>query len=255
MEDLNKINKKALVAYQTGSDVKMLLPSFYFAALFANSSSYKIKNSVPLSQVKIYYDALGNANNELISNIYSDSEDLADATVKDILDGNVCDYVETQFQTDCRNYTNNEAFGLLGLLPKYYQICGVIGTFMGLTNPTVTQASSAVGSFSTTLINLHFVTYDAFDSLSAYFVDKFNALVDKKIKESYNVFALNMTVMSIAMILIRIVVLKRLQDLQITVRRIVRIIPYKIIEENKIMSYYLASEFGQELREMRELQS
>jgi len=128
---------------------------------------------------------------------------------------------------------------------------------MALTNPTETQASNAVGTFSTTLINLHFVIYmyDAYDSLSAYFVDKFNALVEKKISESYSVFAVNMTTMLIAMILIRIVVLTRLQDLQITVRRIVRIIPYKIIEENKIMSYYLATEFGQELREVRELQS
>ena len=128
---------------------------------------------------------------------------------------------------------------------------------MALTNPTETQASNAVGTFSTTLINLHFVIYmyDAYDSLSAYFVDKFNALVEKKISESYSVFAVNMTTMLVAMILIRIVVLTRLQDLQITVRRIVRIIPYKIIEENKIMSYYLATEFGQELREVRELQS
>jgi len=57
--------------------------------MFANETSYKIKNSEPFSQVKIYMDALGNANNELISNLYSDSEDLADATVKDILDGKV----------------------------------------------------------------------------------------------------------------------------------------------------------------------
>jgi len=36
MESLNELNKKALVAYQSGSDVKMVIPSFYFAAMFAN---------------------------------------------------------------------------------------------------------------------------------------------------------------------------------------------------------------------------
>lgn len=251
MNDLDEINQKALVSYKTGSQVKMVIPSFYFAVLFQNQSSYKIKNSIPFTQVKIYLDALGNANNELLSKLSGSKQDIDDPVVKDILQGNVCPYVTDQFRPDCGTYTNGNSFGLLGLLPKFYQVCDVIAPYMKLTNPTREQGSTAIGTFSTTLINLHFVIYDVFDSMSRYFVEQFNVQVSRKISESEKLFGVNMSVMLFSMFLIRVIILEKLRDLQITVRRIVRIIPYKIIEENKIMSFYLAKEFGTELKEMR----
>jgi len=251
MNDLDEINQKALVSYKTGSQVKMVIPSFYFAVLFQNQSSYKIKNSIPFTQVKIYLDALGNSNNELLSKLSGSKQDIDDPVVKDILQGNVCPYVTDQFRPDCGTYTNGNAFGLLGLLPKFYQVCDVIAPYMNLANPTRAQGSTAIGTFSTTLINLHFVIYDVFDSMSKYFVKQFNVQVAKKISESEKLFGVNMSVMLFSMFLIRVIILEKLRDLQITVRRIVRLIPYKIIEENKIMGFYLAKEFGHELKKMR----
>lgn len=56
-----------------------------------------------------------------------------------------------------------------------------------------------------------------------------------------------------AMILIRVLVLWKLQLLDLGIRRILRIIPYKIIEENKVMSCYLARAFQNELKALKQL--
>lgn len=67
------------------------------------------------------------------------------------------------------------------------------------------------------------------------------------------IFWINVVVTLVTMVLIRVIVLTKLQALDIGIRRILRIIPYKIIEENKVMGFYLVKAFGKELEILKQL--
>ena len=250
---LDTINDKALTIYHTGSQIRMLVPAFYISAIFYNDTSYKIRNNKPIEELALKLESLDDVNNIFLETLTDDDNQISDPVIKDILNGDVCKYVTTQYYNNCVIATKGNSYGLLGLHARYTQVCQTMKDFANAANPTWTLGVSLTGLFSSQTNNMHLAIFDTYDYLTDYLVDLFLTTTEENKKEMESMFYQNIVAVFVSMFLIRVVVITKLQVFDLGIRRILRIIPYRIIEENKVMSYYLARTFQDELKVLKEL--
>ena len=253
LSDLNTIYGRLQISYKIGSNIKEVLPSWYFDIIFKNETSYLIRNKAPEDELAKNIQALGDANTLLLE-YFTDSEGtIDDPVVADIFRGDVCKYVTEPYYLNCVQNTRGGEYGLLGLNPLYYQMTDLMKTWMKYTNPTVLEAQALMVQYAAIVNNLHLILYDVYDSLTTHLLDLFMEMAVEKETDTLKMFYMNLTAVLVAMLLIRVIVLTRLQRLDLGIRRILRLIPYKIIEENKVMSCYLAIAFQNELKVLKQI--
>ena len=252
--ELDTINNQLLASFALNSRVKLVTPSFYFVALFLNDTSYKIRDRDPRTQFIDSIDAVGNSNEDLLAAVSNSDNKVDDPVINQILRGKVCDFLTPVYYTSCVQNTNGESFGLLGLQPKFYQLMNLFKSWaISSSTLTLDSASTVLTQVSSVINNLYFVIYDLYDYLANHLIDTFVQRAEEQKNQAVKLFYINVVVTLLTMILIRMIVLKKLRALDIGIRRILRIIPYKIIEENKVMSFYLVKTFGKEVDILKRL--
>ena len=251
--DLDIINEQILASFSLNSRVKMVMPSFLTTILFQNDSSYKVKNKNATETFLASVDAAGDSNEDLLAAVSNGDNEIDDPVVDQLLRGKVCGYVSAVYYKNCLQVTNGESVGLLGLQPKYYNVVNLLKYWMFSANRTWESASAALTQVGLGLNNVHFVMYELYDVLSNHLIDSFVKRAEDQKNLSVKTFWINVVVTLVAMFLIRVIVLKKLRGLDIGIRRILRLIPYRVIEENKVMSFYLVKTFGKEVEILRKL--
>jgi len=253
LEDLNTINDRVLTIYHQGSRVRMLLPSWYISIIFKNNTSYKINNNSPTSELKAELDDFDDINNVFLETLTDDDNQISDPVIKDILNGDVCSYVTAANLNYCISATKNKSYGLLGMHAIYMQICQAMKDWVNAANPTWTLGVSLTTLYSSQTNSMHLAIFDVYDYLTSYLVDMFIETTEENKTEMQSMFYQNIVAVLVSMFLIRVIVITKLQAFDMGIRRILRIIPYRIIEENKVMSCYLARTFQNELKVLKQM--
>jgi len=252
-QNLDTITHKALSVFDISSQIRMVAPSFYVDILFINDTNYKIKNIPPRLPLIDALDALDNAGSLLLGALTDSNNELSDPLVKDILFGDVCKYVTVQNLAYCVTDTKNGAFGLIGLHTVYSQACQNARDWISTLNATFTLATKLSGQYATMHNNAHLVMFDAYDYLTDYLIGSCIEVAEDNKGETLTMFYVNLAAVLVSMFLIRVIALTKLQVFDLGVRRILRVIPYRIIEENKVMGCYLARTFENEIKVMKQM--
>jgi len=243
LDELDAINKKSLAVYGVRSQVQMLLPSFYISIIFNNNTNYKIRNDNPSRQLLSQYEVLGNANNRLIAAFSDSNNEITDPLIKDIFIGKPCKYVTSIYYSDCLIKSQGESFGLLGLHSLFYQICEPMKTFATSKIPTWTFGVAMSNLYTSMNNNTHFVIYDLYNYIADHLVELFVSLSESKREEMLKILIYTLVVALVALKLIAIVVLAKLKMLDLGIRRILKQIPDRVVQENKLIGFYLARHF------------
>jgi len=251
-DSLDKINDRIMTVYDIASKVKMVQPSYFFAMIFFNNTDYTIRNSDPIKETIKYLDALGDSNNILLSSLTNENNEIDDPVVKDILSGQACKYCDKAYYNTCLTQTNGQSFGLLGIQPKMYDVFSIMRGFLESKSKTQALAVQKMIEYGVFLNDLHFILYSIHDSLAAHLIGVFMKTADEKKDQVLRTFFINITVTIFSLALIRVIVLDKLRRLDIGIRRILRIIPYKIIEDNKVMAHYLNRAFDNEIKILKQ---
>jgi len=247
LDDLDALNQKALVTYHVKSQFQMLLPSFYMTLMFYNQSSYKVRNEIPLEQLMYQYEVLGTATNTMLSAFKDENNEVSDPVIKDIFAGKACKYVTNTYYTDCLVNTQGESFGLFGLHSVYADACSYMKIFATTSNPTFQLAQSMSSIYASKDPNTRLVIFDLYDYISSYLVQVFDDTAERKRSEMLKVLVYTLIVALTSLGLIGVIVLAKLKLLDLGVRRILRVIPERIVKENKILSFYVSNHFKNEL--------
>ena len=233
--NLEEINNKMLISYRLGTQASMILPSFYFYRSFQNLSDYKIRNGSPLDQFYLSVDQLNKANEILLTQVLTPSDD--DQYVHDMFTSNICNYVTADFAPPCSDATGGDSgVGLLDVNSKYHLVAteGMSDVLNGQS------VGMALDPYSLTL-------KDSYQTLAQHFLDLFQAAVYSDLSSNSYHVKLNVGVILVSAILIRVFVLTRFKDVDIGIRKTLRVIPYQIIEDQKAFMQYLKREFREEL--------
>jgi len=233
--DLDTINTKMVTSYQLGTQVSMILPSYYFLKNFGDDDTYLIKNISPLEQFYSSIADLNDANEVLVKQVLTSAVD--DDYVYNMLNEDICDYVNSDSQSSCTSVTSsNSQIGLLDVNTMYYQSASqAIQDYVdGVTT------SESLDPYSLSL-------KDIYQTLAEHFLDLFKRAIYMNLSDDSYHLTINVLVIVLSTILIRIFVLTKYKEVDIAIRKILRLIPYQIIEDNKIFMHYLKREFKDEL--------
>jgi len=246
LQTLDKQKEKIEIAYKVNNQIRMILPAFYYGACTLNTTGYTINYHDPAVETWNSYYGVGNASSTILS-AFTEEGGIEDPTIFDMLDGKVCNYVTSTYYTDCMSFSDSNSIGLLGLFSKYYTISATVTEY--LNNPTKTAdfLKGILAPYSVAVGNIHFVIYDVCDSLSRYLVKTFNETVEEETSRSLSLFLGIVGTVAISLLVFRIIVLTRLHNLNLALKKTVDLLPYKMIYENKVISYYLTKEMSTEL--------
>ncbi len=250
LENLDKIKDKVVVSYKVGSDIKMILPSFYFAIETMNYTGYTLKyNNATDETFKALY-GLGNASKTFIDE-FSNDPDFKDETVFDILNGNVCKYATEKYWKDCGTYTNGNSFGLLGLFTKYEIVSQTVYQYFASPDKSFSYIKQLLVPYGIAIANLHFTIYDVNDYLSTYLVEVFNQRAEKEQAKIFSLFVVSLCAVMISLVVLRGLVLSKLHMMDLAVKKIVNLFPPRMIADNKVISFYLIREMKHELGNLK----
>jgi len=252
-KDLDFLKQQVSGSFDMNSRVKIAFPAFYVAAMFYNDTSYLMRNQIPADLLISGVEYLGGANAHILAVLSDSNNEITDPVINRVLRGKVCDLIPSIYYINCLQSTDGETFGLLGMQPKVYNIMMILKNWVASENPTWDLAQVALNQVSAVMNNLHFMIFELYDYLADHLIDSFVKKAEEQKSLAVKIFWANVAVTLVMMVLIRVIVLRKLQELDIGIRRILRIIPYKIIEENKVMGFYLVKAFGKELEILKQL--
>jgi len=236
--ELQEINQLMLVSYRVGTQAGMILPSFYFYQIFRNQSDYKIRDSAPLDQFYLSLDQLNQANQILIYQVLQAHDD-GDGEIQSILTDKICTHVTSDSTGPCSDATGgNSQLGLLDMNSKYHLVAE-----QGMSN--ILNGKSV----TTALDPYSLVMKDVYQALAEHFLGHFHEAVHEDLSTSTTRFSINVSVILVLALIIRGLVLAKFKDVDIGIRKILRLIPYQIIEDQKAFMQYLKREFKDELEQ------
>jgi len=256
LDDLETISNKALTLYDAGSKIRMIVPAYYISMMFKNNTSYKIRNGPPLEELVKVLEIFGGANDIFYKTLKDENGEISDPVFYDILNGDVCKYVSAASNPYCVRATKGNSYGLLGIQAYYYtQVCQPMRDWINTPdqNKTFDLSVSLATLYASLAYSVDLVCAEMYDYITNSLVDSFLKNTEVNKAEMKDMFYQNLAAVLVSMFLIRIIVLTKLQKFDLGIRRILRVIPYRIIEENKVMSCYLARTFQNELKVMQQL--
>jgi len=193
--------------------------------------------------------SLGEANNILINSLLStskSSKDFADDTIIAFLKNDICSHLTGITVRSCLSATQGSQLGLLGMNSKFLQKANYwISTFY--MNSTAANGLKAFSSFTSAAASDIIVIEAAYDFLTRYLMSKFEKEVDNQ-KDACLSFFLGMLAFAIiSTVILQLSTIKRFGVIDRMIRRVLRIVPYEIILENKVFGFYLTQEFKNEV--------
>ena len=157
-----------------------------------------------------------------------------------------------QIANNCEKSTKGESIGLLALVSNYLDISQY---YIGLynTNATIAYAQQLLVPYAAEMdIDLPVLQF-TFKFLNSYILDDLNLKVPAFIQQEAMQLWIILIVIVVSTALIRTVAVRRLLLLKIGRRRILKNIPYYMIQESRFMKSYLVKEFNTEIAGIRDI--
>ena len=252
LDNLEIIQHKALAVYNVGSSIRSLLPGWYDGIIFQNDTSFTIRNRPSKVELARHLEVLDNANNILLTTLVDSKGEISDPFIKEMLNGDMCKYLSAPYQLYCWLGTKGYSYGMLGYNAQYAFSCEAMKDWLNSAHPTFNLGVDLTIKYTLRNNNTHLALYMAYDELTNYLVDTFLESTEEAKNEMQSMFYQNIAAVLVAMFLIRVFVITKLQVFDLGVRRILRVIPIRIIEENKVMSMYLNKTFQEELKVLKQ---
>ena len=231
-------------------EANMLVNSFAFAILFGANPLMKIHNLSPYVQLTKSLDIFSTINNKL-THVFLQKENL-DTDVVSMLKNDVCSYLSNDLQDPCLTTTKNGLNGLLSVNADYYQT-SIYFFNRYQENPTILNALTLSGEYisitTKTLLTLNF----SFKFLVDHILAKFERVIDNTLENERIYFGAVCATIAISMIYIYFVLIKKLKRIDFARRKILKIIPFDVVQQNKILSYYLRNSFRKEVDEIKNI--
>jgi hypothetical protein len=245
-DTLDAANTQLSISNKLSYQSSLVLSSFYFNAIFVNTTNMLIRNQDPGEQVDENLASFGNVNNELLSSLLDSDTGSYDPIIQDFLQKNICGYLAKTYRSDCESSTQGGTLGLLGFNLKYYTVsANYISSFKA--NSTLENTKVTIQSYFTDVTTDITILDKAYNFLTTYIMSGFE-------NEVSNLKKLNLTLSLIAVIFIILttiltqkVTLQTLIILDSSQKKLFRSLTYYMFSQNKAVGFLLKKEFGEEV--------
>jgi len=226
----------------------MLLGSLITKVAFSSVPTMKIRNQPLDVRLAENLKELHELNLRLSRSFLTGSH--IDPIIQDILENDVCNYVEESIKQDCLLMSLNNKFGLLNLNTQYYEIMNHIYLNMG----KLTDLYSVVMMFAQLLPQL-MGSMNTIEVIYPFIIKwifvQFNKEIDNSSQSNLMFFiAISICLIGFA-IFVNFVPVRRLVSVDSERRKVFKIIPYSMIQENKALKFYLIQNYPKETESIK----
>jgi len=231
----------------------LIMSSAVYESLFWDIPSMLVRHQKPAHQLVETLEEFGNLNLKLVSTFLTKPKQGVDPLIEDVFQRDVCGYVEgDQALEECLNGTNYQTFGLLQLNTQYYTTLTTMMTILG----TITDFPTAIEIFDSKkeeVIGVRSTLEIIYPFLISHVLNRFASQInDAEYHEIW--FCLTACLFIIIyMIFVFAKPLKDLKRIDLGRRKILKVMPLQMIQDNKALKFYLTQDFKKEIESIQNI--
>jgi len=248
---LASVNDQISVLTKGAYQSNVAMGHLIYATLFQFTPSMLLENKPPYDQVNETISDLSNLNIRLINKFLNEPEEV-DPLIKDVLQSNTCDYLNPQSMALCYYSTNGQKMGLLSINTDYYNTIYGVKTAMK-TRSSYSTLITLLGKVLEKVVGEMTALEDIYPFLIQHVVDKFTDTTDSAKSDEIKFFVVICLVIAMFAGYIFWKPLKDMRKADIGRRKILKIIPLHILQENKGFKFYLMQDFKREIDDIRSI--
>jgi len=251
--NLKITNERLSLAHQLGYTFDLLVGAFYYTVIFQDQPDYLWRYVSPTEEFETTLDYLSNANEKLLNVLPDPKTGEIDPYIQSFLTSDVCPFLNVTM-TDlfsCQQLSKQGALGLLGLNNLYYQNTNNYFN-QYLADPSFDSASDILNNYVTAVRSALTIIPKAYEFLRTYLLEDFNQSVEDQRKEGLMIFLLLLIGLIASIVIIQFVTINRLQAFDIGIKIILKLIPFNMIQENRLLGFYFKTEFKKELEDIKD---
>jgi len=244
--DLDILDDQVTIAAKAQYQVNLVMTVFYMDMLFRNDTTILIRDEIPKVQLSEALEELVTLHEQLSQVFFSNQKILDDPKIQMLLQENVCPLLENPTETlkeSCLIATEGGELGILSLNMGYITLSrSYITTF--LNNPTEAQADEIVEPYSDAVREIMETLEASYDFLNDYLMNMSTDMVEV-FKQRQNIFFLSILVsVFIAFTVVYFCSIKKYKYVDMGRGKILKMIPYNIIQDNRALEFYLNKDFS-----------
>ena len=234
LDSLQQVNKQLSIAHQLGYYSSMITGMFYFSVIFQNETSFLIQYLPPSIETQYTLNTLSKVNENLLSVFQEKDKGITDPFIENFLRADVCSSLNASLLTGCQNITLGGAIGLLGLNFQFSQYSSsFINQYQ--QNPTFDVGAQIFVTYANVLGNYYSVLPAAYSVLQTYLLNDLQKRINSQKKENLVFFTIILTSMSVFSILVTIRIIGKLKNIDVRIKKILKVIPLDIIKGKQII--------------------
>jgi len=251
--NLKITNDRLSLAHQLGYTFDLLVGAFYYTVIFQNETNYLWRYVSPTQEFETTLDYLSNANEKLLAVLPDPETGEIDPYLQSFLTSDVCPFLSVTAidMLSCQQLSKQGALGLLGLNNQYYQNTNNYFN-QYLADPTFDAASDILNNYVTAIKSALRIIPKAYEFLRTYLLEDFNESVEDQRKEGLMLYLILLIGLVASIAIIQFVTINRLQDFDIGIKIILKLIPFNMIQENRLLGFYFKTEFKKELEDIKD---
>ena len=231
-------------------EANMLVNSFAYGVLFMSQPAMLIHNMPPQLQLAKSLQIFSGINNRL-THVFLQKENL-DPDVVNVLKSDVCSYLTLNLQNSCAKTTKEGLNGLLSVNADYLQTA-IFYFNQYQENPTLQNIMLTSAQYISITSPILLTLNHAYRFLIDHILEKFDIIVHDTLNNERSYFIGVCLTIFLSKVFIYFVLIKKLVRIDLTRRKILKIIPFDVLQDNKILVYYLQNSFGREVENIKNL--
>ena len=245
-QSFKTINKQVSVLNEASYQANMLVCALNYKNMFPPSIKMLIYNLPAEEQVQDTFNELKGINVKLHTIFLDDSDN--DKFIQGILTKTLCQYLPGPLASMCGSMYKDGSNGIIFANEDYLQMMTELDDILS-DNITQSEVADINLSYSAKITPMLSMLQLGYPILVDHILEKFDVLVDEALNQELGFF-LAMCIFAVVYgLFMHLGSFRKLKNVDLSRRRIIKIIPYYMVEECKMMNFYLKKDFREEADE------
>ena len=243
---LDIIDDQLSVTSKIQYQINLLTSNLYLDMMFRNESNIFIRNQETEVQLPINLELMTTLHDQMIYMFFDDGDDVSDPIVRELLTNTVCNFLVDPSATlaaYCQDATDGGTIGLIALELRYNSLSGeYIATY--LADPTYDTADNIVEPYAADVRPVLETLEAAYSFLNDHLLASSESKVSDFESKQIIFFISTLVTTVVAGFMTYFYAIKKLRYLDMGRGKILKLLPYNMITENRALDYYLKREFS-----------
>ena len=245
-------NKQKLsFLYKLSYSYNSILSTFYYEALFQNNTEFLVSYKRPSSAMDDSLNFFSTANGRLLSLLSEPDGGITDPFIESFLKDNFCDLITASLKSYCAQ-ASAYASGLLQYNTKFYDV-NIFYLANYRKDPTFDHTSQLFVPYVTAAQPILFTAFDAVPLFKSYILEHFLSQIQEQKVKNFVVYMISIALLVGFAIIIQTLIIKQFKEIDLRIKKVLKLIPFSILRENRQFEFYLKNEFKKELSNIKQL--